>query len=384
MIYSYSRISKYIQCPKRFYKHYILGEDEPINEPMAFGKAAHRAIEMVLKEGTDRASASILAAKETEKETGIYIKPDEIYDLLKWLPKVTGYNLIEKEILVAMSDNPFAPKVRFIPDILVDEEEGEIIDWKTGWGSSDPIQIKVYAYLASLSGYNVKKAKIINLRTSKKNQEIEITQKELDEAKMWLLENICEIESKLEAMLLGGNPDELFPEKANQYCKGCKDLETCGNNTVSQALADVKLAEQAMQQAEPTAISDIDEAKAIGAEIMKLEALIDKNKALLKEFCEKNRTEVPVGTKKWAFIPSVSWSFTGDKLKAMTTETILDLEINMWDYLDFGGASRKKLAKKLKWTDDQLNEFLIKYGKAKESSTFRCVAIDNNGTKLEA
>ena len=30
-------------------------------------------------------------------------------------------------------------------DILVDEEEGEIIDWKTGWGSSDPIQIKVYA-----------------------------------------------------------------------------------------------------------------------------------------------------------------------------------------------------------------------------------------------
>jgi len=373
MIYSYSRIKKYDPdgggCPDRFHRVYILGEKEPANEPMTFGKATHSGVELILKNKMGIAEAAIAGALEAEQETGIYVRPDEVMNLLKWLPKIESTAIIEQEILIPLGNDPFAPKVRFIPDVLI--SGGEIIDWKSGWGASDPMQLKVYAYLANKAGYPINKARIINLGTPKRNQEIEIDQLQLDEAEIWLLEHILAIENSLERLFAGEDPATVFPPRANQYCASCSKFEECAAASVDKVLSE--------EQGGQNEIETLEEAQGLGNSILQIESLIDIYKGRLKKYIEKHG-EVPVGTKKFGFIKSVSWGFGGKELKALMEELEAKHKINCWDYLDFGASSRKNLTKKLKFTDEQVEELLVKYGKPKVGKQFKCVALDSEKT----
>lgn len=371
MIYSYSRLKKFDPnnggCPDRFYRVYVLGEDEPANEPMAFGKAVHTAIEQILKNKAGMAEAAITGALEAEKETEIYVRPDEVMNLLKWLPKVDKTAFIEQEIILSLGDSPFTPKVRFIPDVLI--SNGELIDWKSGWGASDPMQLKVYAYLAKKSGYDIKKARIINLRNPKRNQEIEINQLELDEAEIWLLQNILEIESRLERLLVGEDAADVFPPIANAYCKSCSKLHQCTNENI--------IKQNSAIDVQPAEIESMEEAKNMANQILQMESLLDSYKDALKKYVEKNG-EVPIGTKKFCFVPTASWSFDGKQLKELMENISKEHGIDYWDYLDFGSNSRKNMAKKLKLSDKQIEELLKKYGKLKTSKQFKCITIEND------
>ena len=369
MIYSYSRIKKHDACPDRFHRVYMLGEKEQPNEAMIFGKAVHSGIESILKNKMSIAEAAIIGALEAEKESGIYVRPDEVMNLLKWLPKVDNTTFIEQEIMLSLGDSPFTPKVRFIPDVLI--SNGELIDWKSGWGASDPMQLKVYAYLAKKAGYDVKIARIINLRTPKRNQEIEINQLELDEAEIWLLDHILDIENSLERLFAGEDPVIVFPPKANNFCASCSKFEGCAAANVDKALNE--------EQSRQNEIVTLEEAQRLGNRILQIEDLIDIYKNRLKKYVEKHG-EVLVGTKKFDFIKSVSWSFEGKELKALMEELKSKHAINCWDYLDFGATSRKKLTKKLSLTDEQVEDLLVRYGKPKVGKQFKCVALDSEKT----
>src|SRR5690625_5785497 len=65
MIFSFSRLNLYEQCPYRFFNKYILKKDEPITQPLALGKAVHKAIEDKIK-GIDHEQAVLNGYMEAE------------------------------------------------------------------------------------------------------------------------------------------------------------------------------------------------------------------------------------------------------------------------------------------------------------------------------
>lgn len=60
---SYSRLSRYVQCPRSFALKYIEKRPEEVSEPAQFGKAVHQTLECLLREHVARGEAGVLDAK---------------------------------------------------------------------------------------------------------------------------------------------------------------------------------------------------------------------------------------------------------------------------------------------------------------------------------
>lgn len=162
---SWSRISTFLRCPKKFYLKYVEGLEEPPTPEMELGSMVHEAIEKLIRESKEEAYKMI-----TES-------PD--YDTARWLLRnaekiLQGMQIVGVEVKFAV-DSEFkivdfnAPEahIRGVIDLMVKDGNGyQIYDWKTGWSRPDPRQVLLYAAVLRETGSNITDAGFFLLRTN--------------------------------------------------------------------------------------------------------------------------------------------------------------------------------------------------------------------------
>ena len=112
----------------------------------------------------------------------------------------------------------------------------------------------------------------------------------------------------------------------------------------------------------------MEDAVELAKEVERYEAALKIMKDKLKSFVQLSGP-VHANGKVWDFMPSYSWQFEPDSLKALAGMMVLD-GLNPYEYLNLSSSAIKKL----KWTDEVLSH----YGKKAESSkTFRSVKEEN-------
>ena len=153
MIYSFSRLSLYIECAYRFYLRYVEKREEPVTEPLVLGKAVHMAIELILK-GQEVDEAILNADMEAE----LLLDSKELRELVKKASVRKGEGLekgveIEKYVKVPLSNSKNAPVLQGYIDVVRNIFGSyEFIDWKTNrskYSPTDTMQLPLYAWALS-------------------------------------------------------------------------------------------------------------------------------------------------------------------------------------------------------------------------------------------
>ncbi|MGB9804544.1 RecB family exonuclease, partial [Desulfofundulus sp.] len=152
MIFSYSRLAKYKECPWAFYKKYILELPEEPTEAQEQGKAVHRVIQEVL---TDSSATLADAAVRACAEAVLPLDPETVMELAKHpaveqvreLALVGGH--VEEHFELPL-DGPGSPVLQGYIDLWWEDPAGAtLIDWKTNRATYNPRdnhQLGLYAW----------------------------------------------------------------------------------------------------------------------------------------------------------------------------------------------------------------------------------------------
>ena len=233
MIYSFSRLSLYTDCPYRFYLRYIEKREEIITEPLALGKAVHKAIELMLN-GSDLNDALL----DAEMESEVPIHSEELRNLVKKAPIRKGEGLengteIEKYFKLPLSNTEQAPYFQGYIDVVRNVFGCfEFVDWKTNrvkYSPMDTMQLPLYAWaLSEIYDANEVTGILFFLRYFKKAQErMSFNKAAMEKARAWAERTANEIEDKLFLLEIGQSPEELFPLVPNPHCKYCSFAAEC-------------------------------------------------------------------------------------------------------------------------------------------------------------
>lgn len=112
----------------------------------------------------------------------------------------------------------------------------------------------------------------------------------------------------------------------------------------------------------------MEDAVALAKEIERYEAALKIMKEKLKAFVQLNGP-VQANGKVWDFIPSSTWKFSAEQLKALAGMMVFE-GLNPYDYLSLSSNAIKKL----KWSE----EILSHYGEKEAGKpSFRSVKIEN-------
>lgn len=201
MVYSYSRIGTYEQCPKKFFNQYLSGQAIQQNASyLNLGTKVHEALE---KQDVNLVLDDMVAYF-------MYNKGKEILDTL---------NVIALEKKFAIDIRGKATKFddenavfRGVIDVIHDRG---ILDWKTGFNEPTPRQLYTYVLLCEANGIHITNVEYAMLRTDKLVSfpiENKIFQETLD----WLSNIIKTIEE-----------DTVYEAKPNTWCKYCPYVERC-------------------------------------------------------------------------------------------------------------------------------------------------------------
>lgn len=216
--YSYSRISTYLQCPRRFFFKYIEGYSEPPTEAMEFGKLVHETVSSVIEYKDYPDSFYDL----NEKDQAVVDKMlDTALNFRRNIGIIYEYGC---EIGFGLDKNletvDFASQeaiFRGVIDYLIlfddfDKYAKLLVDWKTGYSQPDKLQLEFYSlvFKDDIPKKAVKGA-FVNLRTGK----VEIVEPR---------ENITEIFwNTIETI----ENDEAFEPKEGSWCKYCAFKDIC-------------------------------------------------------------------------------------------------------------------------------------------------------------
>ncbi|MCM1260562.1 MAG: PD-(D/E)XK nuclease family protein [Staphylococcus sp.] len=192
---SYSKLSDFLSCPKKFQLKHILGKDEEFKETIytAFGSAIHSAIEETLNKNFDFDAAFCVFKRELEKHIlGISIKERQListyvwhnkgeiilkYFFKKYFNKLNG-NVIETEKYFSFPIKINEVEISFngfIDLIYKVDEKIKIIDWKTGKKQldSDDLQLRIYAFILNkLFGYDISEITYAFIKEETENTKI--------------------------------------------------------------------------------------------------------------------------------------------------------------------------------------------------------------------
>ncbi|MFC2946764.1 PD-(D/E)XK nuclease family protein [Virgibacillus sediminis] len=126
MIFSFSRLNLYRQCPYRFYNKYVLGKEEPVTKPLALGKAVHQAIDDIIN-----GSSHEEAVLNGYASAGFHedLVQQEISDLVERAPVYWKMGRTEVYFKLPPSNSHNAPEIQGYIDLL--SPDGAITDWKT-------------------------------------------------------------------------------------------------------------------------------------------------------------------------------------------------------------------------------------------------------------
>lgn len=221
VLYSFSRLNLYSQCPFRFHKKYIQEIEEPLTKPLALGKGVHKGIEEMLKNKIGLEEAVTLGFIEAEFHSEV--TGEEMKKLIKNAPLNFGAEPeAELHFELPLSDSPSAPKIQGYIDVVLDDS---FIDWKTNWRPYDiweNMQIPLYAWaMMQLKNVSTIRGELYFLRY-KKHYEYNFSKNEAEIARIWAYDLAMEIEERIFlAELFPEETDRLFPAKPSSICKHC-------------------------------------------------------------------------------------------------------------------------------------------------------------------
>lgn len=219
MVYSFSRISTYINCPFAYKKYYLEGVKTESNSAADVGTYVHEHIRTQIQEEEMPFINLSIEGLEVAKD---FIHNSE--DIMLELAFRYNYETLETEqdIFINKEFKEVEPDskdafLRGIVDLILFSDEGIIVlDWKTGRSEPDLLQLYIYAILVEAKyGKLPKEVGFIKLR-DKEIKTIPITKKAIEQVKKYLLKVIEVIEN-----------DEEFKPKVGKQCSYCKVIHSC-------------------------------------------------------------------------------------------------------------------------------------------------------------
>ena len=394
MIYSNSRISTFKKCPFLWYLTYVVKIERDSSEMTELGKIVH-SIAQHMAEGHQQSMAKEMALKENPSE--FTFKDEEIdyfISRLKYLvpskDKILG---VEKHCVVPIDD--FNELQIFADLIVLNNGKYEVWDWKTGRLYSDPMQLKVYAWVLHKAGIPIDRVKFIYLRAKKEDtiKTMEVTPEVLKEAEDFIYDSIQQIDEFQDALLMAGDitSDEdamkIFPANANQWCTSCGQSARCminppkkapetmeellnGNYTDEekiryhqQLIASGKMGDDLIQGDTPD--EEYEAAEFLAAKILQTESALKSMKDELKQFVEKVGP-VRVQDKIFSITESESTKYDKEDIQKIV-HTLSLASKNLFDFYDVTAKVKRKLVKEGVFTEDELN----KLGKTSIKKVFR-------------
>ncbi|OZU89048.1 hypothetical protein CIL03_08510 [Virgibacillus indicus] len=229
MIFSFSRLNLYEQCPYRFYNKYILGKQEPVTQPLALGKAVHKAIEDKIK-GVPHDEAVLNGYAEADFHEDI--NQDDISALVNKAPIHPNMGETEIYFKLPLSTEKDVPLIQGYIDLY--QPNGSITDWKTNripYDVLDSRQVALYSWVISqLKGLDFVEGSYFFLRFRKRSSNI-FTYEDMDQARQWALTTANEINNKLELLeIFTDETLKLFQAEPSRLCGHCPFAWECINN----------------------------------------------------------------------------------------------------------------------------------------------------------
>ncbi|GGA56146.1 hypothetical protein GCM10007416_31660 [Kroppenstedtia guangzhouensis] len=230
MIYSFSRLHLYEQCPFRFRLKYIEGWKEPVTKSLALGKAVHEAIEAVI--GGDGHSESVLKgwiAAEFHPE----VSQDEVSELVKQAPIQRDMGETEVYFRLPLSSSPSAPEIQGYIDLVMGNM---LVDWKTNWQPYHVLvnhQMGLYAWVVSqLAKVDEVEGSLYFLRFQRESRHT-FNHQDMERSRQWALDLAESIEKNLFLLDTGlGKADDLFPATPSGSCQHCPFAVECYRKNV--------------------------------------------------------------------------------------------------------------------------------------------------------
>ncbi|CVK18415.1 PD-(D/E)XK nuclease family protein [Sporomusa sphaeroides] len=355
MIYSYSRLKRYEECPASFQYKYLYEMTESPTETLVLGKTVHAAIQMYLNGMDIQAAVNAAIVQEAQ----IPVNADEVTYLTQhsMVMGVTG-GQAEQHFVIPLDSTGllyfqgYIDWYQTLPDGTI-----QLIDWKTNRQKYLPVdnhQLGLYAwYLSQVTGVQEIHAELVFLRypDAQSRQAHTYTLEEMEKARIWAFRLAEDIEDKVAEWNMSGGidgmSDSLFPAAPGKHCQYCRHAGLCIKSV----------------SFDPVPVTDRADAERVAAEVIRLEAALDDMKDRLKVWAKENG-DIPVGDAAFSFVPSVSWHMEADKLYELCTE-LHDAGVDVFQYLTLTAANLKKMG-----VDETK---LAAFGKKKVSNTFRLI-----------
>lgn len=361
---SYSSMGD-LECPFRFNALKIeKSYKEPENEAMLAGADVHDIISQYVRHCWTKGVSSDLdffgtvayrdgSVGEKVKELIERFKssPYVIIDLSAvWVNIEKKYELDESAGLIAFGSKwSWNPKTAFrgVSDYAyVSGDTLHIVDWKTGYGDPDELQLKLYAYMCwlallkesnatsrSVSGIQQIVCTFANLATGK-NDSLTFTPTSCFDAKQIIVDAVQKANSLK-------SPYEAIPCAKCKYCTvpGCPvrgDIETAMVKAEGSPVLTIPSSIETREQAEKALLF-----------IAFADSLTNRIKDVLRKFVEKNGAVV-AGGKVAELRPNETWKPVSlEKLLNALVAYKVPKEI-IWDNLSLTEAALEKILKKSK------------------------------------
>ena len=219
--FSYSRLTTYEDCPRRFYYQYIEKIEQKETVPLLLGKAIHAAVERKIA-GDSFESALVQGMASVDFNSEVPYQDMEF--MLGNVPDaITGETEVYFKIPLNHNETIFLQG--FIDVVNTDE----IIDWKSNrkiFAINDTTQMALYAYaLQQLYGYDEVKARMYFLRFRKESKFV-YDRQTTAYAKSWALDLALEIQEQL-GRLNFEYYEHVFLPQLSSKCRYCPFSIAC-------------------------------------------------------------------------------------------------------------------------------------------------------------
>lgn len=329
--YSFSRLSEFERCPKRFEFKYIQKLPEILEDAGHFGKIVHEAIARLIKNQNFEEILKELEFEEYERAKNMIEKVKNMINGLKIIGVEVKFSFNEDFIPVPFdSDDVY---IRGIIDMIVKGEHGYIIyDWKTGYSKPNMFQLLFYAWAASKLNLPVEAVGFV-LLNSGEIETIEVNDELLDRTEKRIKSLVWQIENT-----------KTFEPKPGLHCAYCSYIGIC------------PLAKE-LERKDIPSIRTIEEAKQVAKELKILEEKKKRWEKILKGFLSEqgiDDLEVEDNHYKLSISEVIYTKRNIDKKEfyAKVEEKLTQKQLDKWEFFKLETKKLKDLI------DDDLKDFV--------------------------
>lgn len=298
MVYSYSRLNTFAECPRAFYHKYMEGRPTPGGVPAKIGKIFHFAMRLIFGEGYtpgEAVYASILEERglpQGEKPYKIVRMAESAYFRVEALLHNDESDILtEQHIVQTITDGKEQREFQAYLDIVIDNpglDQLILCDFKTSWQpflARDSIQLAIYAHLfkqmrCGITASDFRGRLIFPRCKTIEDNDVTFAPEFVERGVKWAFDQIYAIEARDPKVMAEW---EMKPGKGCDYCPF---IGLCSSGLV----------ENLPVSGEP---KNMEEAKAIGQYLFLQDQTIKRMKKALKAFATRRNTYIPIKGGAW-------------------------------------------------------------------------------------